>query len=113
MRSNKRCRNILIHGSCKYEKTGCEYNHDPAQPFVPQLDAEPFVPNPQPFVPLKNSQPFVPQKNSKPFTPQRYLNDTKPFTPMNTVFTIKIEPTLERKLRLSAIGSKLSRVHSI
>ena len=25
---NRTCRNVIIHGYCKYEHSGCEFNHD-------------------------------------------------------------------------------------
>ncbi|KAF9188255.1 hypothetical protein BGZ51_000716 [Haplosporangium sp. Z 767] len=31
---SRTCRNIVIHGFCKYEGKGCEFNHDVGKPAV-------------------------------------------------------------------------------
>ncbi|KAL7334784.1 PAB-dependent poly(A)-specific ribonuclease subunit 3, variant 2 [Mucor circinelloides] len=34
------CRNVIIHGYCKYEGKGCEFNHDTNKPTSPQTSPE-------------------------------------------------------------------------
>ncbi|KAG2202075.1 hypothetical protein INT46_002004 [Mucor plumbeus] len=34
------CRNVIIHGYCKYEGKGCEFNHDTNKPTSPQASPE-------------------------------------------------------------------------
>ncbi|KAI8329373.1 kinase-like domain-containing protein [Choanephora cucurbitarum] len=69
------CRNVIIHGYCKYEGKGCEFNHDSNKPTSPQTSPDSssrnklrFTPNLQAVSSVTadsiNAPEFVPRFNT-------------------------------------------------
>ncbi|KAI8983559.1 hypothetical protein BDB01DRAFT_791254 [Pilobolus umbonatus] len=73
------CRNVIIHGYCKYEGKGCEFNHDNNK-FSPQTSPGT---NKRGQLPLFSTVSSVPADsvNAPEFVP-RSINDTSTMSPM-------------------------------
>jgi len=74
---NRTCRNVIIHGYCKYEHSGCEFNHDlsinrpsPGSPEVKsKLRVDSPIFNPSSFRTMDSMNPATSYSPQNPYYP--------------------------------------------
>ncbi|CAG8632699.1 1722_t:CDS:2, partial [Racocetra persica] len=83
------CRNLIIHGYCKYEGKGCKFNHDinksTSPPNSPETAKSKLSVNSPVFKPSNTLSTISPEVvNAPPFIPQNHqlsVADETPITP--------------------------------
>ncbi|CDH57809.1 predicted protein [Lichtheimia corymbifera JMRC:FSU:9682] len=88
------CRNVIIHGFCKFEGKGCEFNHEANKPSPPQEKAE------------INGKVRLPRTGSGVFSSMSAESINAPvFVPKSTPITVSAATTAPSSMTASPLAN--------